>query len=377
MSPDSPSAPTHPAASPAAAPKPKRRLGRILLVVGGACVVAWLAHVVVHLWYYEETDDAFVAGHIHQISAQISGPVKAVLVQDNQDVAAGAPLVQIDPLEFQLASLKAKAGSLEAAAAEAQAQAAEAESAAALPEAKARAAQAAAQVDQAEAEAGLAQLTLQRDQRMAQGDDHAVTPADLDAARSADAAAQARVRAARANVAALGAAVASAQAQDRVAHAQLQAAQAAVAAAQAAVRDAERELSYADIAAPAAGRIGGKNVEVGDRVQAGQTLMVVVEPEVWVVANFKETQLARMQPGQPVEVEIDAIPDRALQGTVESVAPASGAQFALLPPDNATGNFTKVVQRVPVKIRLDPADLQGLGDRVRPGLSAVVNVRVR
>ena len=232
-------------------------------------------------------------------------------------------------------------------------------------------------MDQAEAEAGLAQLTLQRDQRMAQGDDHAVTPADLDAARSADAAAQARVGAARANVAALGPAVASAQAQDRVAHAQLQAAQAAVAAAQAAVRDAERELSYADIAAPAAGRIGGKNVEVGNRVQAGQTLMVVVEPEVWVVANFKETQLARMQAGQPVEVEIDAIPDRALQGTVESVAPASGAQFALLPPDNATGNFTKVVQRVPVKIRLDPADLQGLGDRVRPGLSAVVNVRVR
>ena len=377
MSSDSPSAPTHPAPSAAAAPKPKRRFGRILLVGGGFCVLAWLAHVLIHLWYYEETDDAFIAGHVHQISAQISGPVKAVLVQDNQDVVAGAPLVQIDPLEFQIAGLKAQAGSLEAVAAETQAQAAEAEAEAALPEAKARATQAAAQVDQAEAEAGLAQLTLQRDQRMAQGDDHAVTPADLDAARSADAAARATVRAARANVAALAAAVTSAQAQDRVAQAQRQAAQATVAAAQAAVRDAQRELAYADIAAPAAGRVGGKNVEVGDRVQAGQTLMVVVEPQVWVVANFKETQLARMRPGQPVEVDIDAIPERTLKGTIESVAPASGAQFALLPPDNATGNFTKVVQRVPVKIALDPADLQGLGDRVRPGLSAVVSVRVR
>ena len=112
-------------------------------------------------------------------------------------------------------------------------------------------------------------------------------------------------------------------------------------------------------------------------MQAGQVLFALVEPNPWIVANFKETQLARVRAGLAAEVSVDAIPGRSLRGTVDSVSPASGAQFALLPPDNATGNFTKVVQRVPVKILLDRRSLEDVGDRLRPGLSAVVDVRVR
>jgi membrane fusion protein (multidrug efflux system) len=373
------SEPTPPPDSPPspAPAKTKSPVGRVILIVAGVTIAAWLAHVVLHLWRYEETDDAFVSGHVHQVSAQVSGPVKAVLVSDNQTVKAGDPLVEIDPLEFEIAALKAQAGAAQEQAEEAQAQATEAQVAAALPEARARVAEAEAEVQQAQAQSTLADQMLQRDREMNQGPDHAVTPADLDSATSMAANAHAKVRAAAANLSALEAAVTSAQAQDQVAGAQRQAAHAAVSAAQAEIRDAQRKLSYAKITAPADGRVGNKNVEVGDRVQTGQTLLVLVEPEVWIIANFKETQLARLHAGSVAEVRMDAIPGRTFRGTIQSLAPASGAQFALLPADNATGNFTKVVQRVPVKIVLDPGSFDGIEDRIRPGLSAVVNVKIR
>ena len=151
------------------------------------------------------------------------------------------------------------------------------------------------------------------------------------------------------------------------AEAQQAAAHAGVTGGEAAVREADRKLSHTIIVASAAGRIGNKNVEPGNRVQAGQNLLALVEAEVWVVANFKETQLAKMHPGQPVDVSVDALPGETFQGTIDSLAPASGAQFALLPADNATGNFTKVVQRVPVKIVFAPEILRKLADRLRPG----------
>ena len=125
------------------------------------------------------------------------------------------------------------------------------------------------------------------------------------------------------------------------------------------------------------GRTSKRNAELGTYVQPGQTLIAIVEPEVWIEANFKETQLAKMQLGQPADITIDALPGHTFQGTVESFSPASGAQFAMLPPDNATGNFTKVVQRVPVRVRLEPESIRGYEDRLRAGLSAVVAVRVR
>jgi membrane fusion protein (multidrug efflux system) len=183
--------------------------------------------------------------------------------------------------------------------------------------------------------------------------------------------------AAEANVHVAEAAEASAKAAMESSKAQSLAARASSLAYKAAVADARRKLAYATLTAPHDGRMGNRNVEVGNRVQAGQVLFALVEPEPWIVANFKETQLAKVHAGLPVDVSIDALSGLELRGTVDSVAPASGAQFALLPPDNATGNFTKVVQRVAVKVLLDQASLDRVGDRLRPGLSAVVDVRIR
>ena len=137
---------------------------------------------------------------------------------------------------------------------------------------------------------------------------------------------------------------------------------------------AELQIVYSTIKAPATGYVGRKNVEVGNRVSSGQTLLVVVEPELWVVGNFKETQLARMKPGQPARISIDSIPDKVFDGTVDSFSPATGNEFALLPADNSTGNFTKIVQRVPVKIVFNPDSIRGYEKRIRAGESAVVKV---
>lgn len=138
--------------------------------------------------------------------------------------------------------------------------------------------------------------------------------------------------------------------------------------AEAKLKDAEDQLAYCTIVAPANGRVGRKTVETGNRLNVGAALMAVVE-DVWVTANFKETQLGSMRPGQEAKITIDAIPGKTFRGVVDSWAPGSGATFALLPPDNATGNFTKIVQRVPVKIRFDPDSLQGYENRIVPGLS--------
>jgi membrane fusion protein (multidrug efflux system) len=183
--------------------------------------------------------------------------------------------------------------------------------------------------------------------------------------------------AAKANVTAARAGIASARAAHDAATAQQAAAQAMAAAGAAQVREAQRKLSDTVLKALTDGRIGNKNVEVGNRVQAGQTMLAFVEPDYWVVANFKETQLAKLEPGQAVELFFDAMPRHTFHGKVDSLAPASGAEFALLPADNATGNFTKIVQRVPVKIVLDAETIRALGEHLRPGLSTVVNVRVR
>ena len=194
-------------------------------------------------------------------------------------------------------------------------------------------------------------------------------------AHAKNSSAQAALAAAEANVRVADAAVAEATASIESAKAESLSSRASTLGFKASVTDASRKLAYATLTAPAAGRMGNRNVEAGNRVQAGQVLFALVEPNPWIVANFKETQLARIRAGLPVEISIDALPGVALHGTVDSISPASGAQFALLPPDNATGNFTKVVQRVAVKVILD-AD-SAAEERLRPGLSADVKVRVR
>ncbi|MDQ2097579.1 MAG: efflux RND transporter periplasmic adaptor subunit [Tychonema bourrellyi B0820] len=165
--------------------------------------------------------------------------------------------------------------------------------------------------------------------------------------------------------------------QTKVSRSQYDAAKAAIAQSQASVKDAQLQLSYANITAPAAGQIGRKSVEVGQRVQSGTPLMAIVSNDLWVVANFKETQLANIKPGQKVEIKLDAFGGRKFEGRVDSFSPASGAQFSLLPPDNATGNFTKVVQRIPVKVVFDAESVKGYESRIAPGMSATVNVELK
>lgn len=365
-------------AAPHAHPAAKARRGSlkpIALAVIGAAVLGYGAYFAIRAYRYEETDDAYVTGHLHTISAQVDAQVKEVLVDDNQRVHAGDVLLRLDPLQFQIALEKANAALSQATAEEKQLAAVAAQADAAVAEAHAHVAQAKAQRAQAVAQNDLAKITLTRNEQLVR--DNGAAQAELDQARSAADATAAALNAADANLVAARAAVTSAEAAQVSAHAQSDAAHAAVAAAQAAQRDAQRQLSYTTITAPTDGRIGNKHVEAGNRVTAGQALLALAEPDSWVVANFKETQLAHMQVGEAVDLTIDAIPGRTLHGKIDSLSPASGAQFALLPPDNATGNFNKVVQRVPVKITFDPDSRAAIGDRLRLGLSAIVNVRVR
>lgn len=371
-------APTHsrPDAIRPATPPRTARWKLVLGVVAGVALLGWLSQLALHAYRYEKTDDAYLTGHLHQISPQLDAQVKEILVTDNQAVRAGDILVRLDPRQFELAVQKAQAALEQARAQANETHAASAQADAQVAETEARVKQAEAQLAQTAAQLDLARLALTRSEQLfAKGG--VITDADLDNARGAFHAAEAAHAANQANVTAARASIGSAQAAQTSARAQVAAATANIAVAEAAVRDAERQLGYTTLTAPADGRVGNKSVEVGNRVVAGQTLFSLVASDAWIVANFKETQLARMHASQDVELEVDALPGHVLHGKIDSIAPASGAQFALLPPDNATGNFNKVIQRVPVKITLDDASRHELGDRLRLGLSVIVNVRVR
>lgn len=367
-------------APPAAVPPVKKRRGPVfwlVMLVLGAGAVFWTLQFIHHALTFEETDDAYVNGHVHQIAPRVAGAVTEVLVDDNRTVKAGQILAKIDPLEYEIALHRAQAML-------AQSKAEELRAGAAVDQANAQVLQGQAQVEQVEAQVTRANAQLEtantdftRNSKLYNGDQRAIAKSEVDTTKGSFDAAQAALNAAKANVSGAKSNVAAAQAQVESAQAALTAAQATVAASEAAVRDSERELGYAVITAPTDGRIGNKNIEVGNRVQVGQGLYALIEPDLWVVANFKETQLTRMHAGQPVELTVDAVGGKTFTGTVDSLSPATGAQFALLPPDNATGNFTKVVQRVPVKIVFDRESVRGFEDHLRPGLSTVVNVRVR
>lgn len=325
------------AASPVAKAPPR---SRGLLSWSGLAVVVVLAGYGAYRWWHEAqawvvTDNAYVAGHIHQGSPRIAGTVTEVLVSENQTVTAGQVLARLDPADLQVRREQVRAAQTQA---------------------EAQLNQAQARVRGEEAAATKAQLDFDRADQLSHEANSVISKQELDNAKAALALAQAAVAAARAQAT-------SAVAQVQVAAANL--------------KEAELQLTYTEITAPAAGRIGRKNVETGNRVQPGQALLAIVSPEIWVVANFKETQLTHLRPGQSVKLSVDTFPGYIFAGRVESVAPASGAQFALLPPDNATGNFTKIVQRVPVKIVFEDAALQTFSDRIVPGMSAMVKVNVR
>lgn len=413
--------------TPAPAQKPRKRPVKLILAAAGVGAIAAGAFGL-NWWQYasthEETDNATVAGHIHQISARIPGNVEQVLVSDNQEVKAGQPLVKLDPRDYQvrlqqaqadLAAAEQKANTAqinialsaknaEASSTESQgdigkAQAAIAQARAQVTEAQAGIPRAQAQLAQAEANLQKAQTDYNRYSTLySQG---AIAQRDLDTARQAYQVAVAQrnaeeegIRQAQAKLAQTQQSVATAQSgltasqgglqqaeakgiQTRVSQSDFGTAKTAIAQAQTALRNAQLQLSYTTITAPAAGRVGRKTVEVGQQIQPGTPLMALVSNEYWITANFKETQLDQIRPGQKVEIELDSFPHKKFEGRVDSISPASGAEFALLPPDNATGNFTKVVQRVPVKIVFNPESIKGYEALITPGMSAVVTVDLK
>jgi len=320
---------------------------------------------------HESTDDAFIAAHVVSIAPRISGQVAAVHVLDNEMVRSNELLVEIDPSSYSItvAQKEASAG----------AQSANYKAFLAgyelmrikVTTAEATARQTKADADASGATAGRAQADFQRMEELRK--QNTISQQEFDASQAANQSAQADLNAATQKVAVDVSKVDEAKATLAATEAAITMALAQWQAAQTNIASAQLDLSYAKIFAPCDGRVTRKAVEPGNYVQVGQQLMSIVPADIWVVANFKESQLKKMKPGQPALVEIDAL-GKSLRAHVDSIQAGSGAAFSLLPPENATGNYVKVVQRVPVKILFDeplPAD-----HVIGPGLSVTPDVRV-
>jgi membrane fusion protein, multidrug efflux system len=349
--------------APTPAPGGKKRvmLGvlALLVLLGGG----WALKQFTYGRSHESTDNAQINGHIVPVIAKVGGYVTSVGVAENDSVHAGQVLVKIDDAEFRVRDAQAAA---ELAAAQA-AVGGRGTAEAGVATASNQRAATSSQIQAARANLEKAKSDYARFKELA--DKQIVSQLQLDAARAQVEAQQASLEALQSQQAAAGATVTGAEANQRLAEARL-------AAARAQRDNAALQLSYTTVATPASGQVSRKMVEVGQLVQPGQTLLsIVADTGTWIDANFKETQLAKLRTGQPVALEVDAYPGCEATGKVQSVSAATGAKFALLPPDNATGNFTKVVQRVPVRIQVT----KGCGaDRpLRPGMSVVAHVETK
>lgn len=289
-----------------------KRKRRLLLVFGVIVLLAALAAGAYYYWhsrFYVSTDDAYVQGHPVTLSARVAGNIVGVYVADNQHVPQGQRLVGIDPRDYQIAEARAEA---------------------ALQSSQADEQKAAADVEAARATWVQQEQDLRRNEELVkQG---ATTEQALEHSRAATTTAQANLNAQEKNLASAGAQTAVARV---------------------AVEAARLQLSYTQVHAPQAGYVMRKSVEVGAYVNVGQPLLVLVTDDLFVVANFKETQLTHMRPGQPATMRVDAYPGVTFYGHVDSIQAGTGPTFSLFPPENATGNFVKIVQRVPVKIVFD------------------------
>jgi membrane fusion protein (multidrug efflux system) len=360
-------APTEPVPAPPAAadetarPSVLRHARRALTIGAGALAIVAAAYFGWQYWtvgrFQVSTDDAYVQADNTTIAPKVSGYISEVAVADNEAVRAGRVLARIDDRDYKVALDQANANVEQVRAALASRQAA-------------------LEIQQSVIEAARAALAV---------DQASLTFAEQENRRYSDLAATGSGSAQNAQQAASRYAVASASVQRDTAtltsntkqvdvlKAAIVQAEANLAASLAAVRQAELNLSYTTITAPVDGLIGNRTLRVGQYVQAGTQLMAVVPTaKAYIVANFKETQLTHVEPGQAVDVEVDTFPGVVVHGRVDSIAPASGQQFALLPPDNATGNFTKIVQRIPVKIVLDQTG--PLSGKLRPGMSVIPTI---
>jgi membrane fusion protein (multidrug efflux system) len=347
-----------------------------LFVLPAAVVLAGLLYLVIGyvaaLFTHESTDDAFIAGHVTSVAPRIAGPVAAVYVNDNQLVRSNQLLAEIDPADYALALAQ------KVAAADSQNATYRTMFAAyQLMNTKIATAQAAARKSQADVEA--ARVTVQIDQTNLDRSldllkQKTVSQQEFDNLQAETTRARADLKSAEAAAAEDQSRVEEAQRGMDAAQAQVVTALAQWSQAQTNTEVARVNLSYAKIFAPTDGRVTRKAVEVGDYLQVAQQILSIVPTDVWVVANFKESQLKQMRTNQPVLVAIDALGGREFKAHVDSVQAGSGAQFSLLPPENATGNYVKVIQRVPVKIVFDeplPAD-----HVIGPGLSVTPSVAV-
>ena len=325
-------------------------LGLAIVLLGGAGVAYWLS-----VRGTESTDDAAIDGHVSQVSPQVAGRVVGILIDDNQKVAQGQVLVRIDPRDFQVRLDQAVAQRAQAASQVAQARAT-------LGVRHADVGQAEANIHVAEADLTQAQQDLGRYRAI---NPNAITRQQLDNATAAQRGAQARLEASRQ-------AAESLRAQLAVAEAQVVAAEAVLKTDDANVAGEQLQLSYTQVVAPAPGRVTRRTVELGNYVSAGQPLLAIVQPGLWVTANFKETQLTQMRPGQHVRIYVDAFPDATLDGHVDSLQSGTGSVFSAMPVENATGNYVKVVQRLPVKILFDGGEAENLP--LAPGMSVIPRV---
>jgi membrane fusion protein, multidrug efflux system len=407
--------------TPPSQSKPGRH--KYFLMLASAIVVC--GAIGLTCWIYaqgqEETDDSYVDGHITTISARVAGTVTHVLVEDNQLVKINQPLVRLDPSDYQVrvdqltaavnvadkstlasqskigqSSLSAKGQAIQAAGSINSSGADLERSNAALLAAQAAERQAASHVRQQEAQVAFAKSDYDRYKTVYAN--RAVTKQQYDRALESWNVAQAQLKEAEDALDQAKRKVfqAAADIKDATAHQltsqgqytsalaaekqtdvdkhQYQSNLAAIDQARFDLKQAQLQLSYTKIDAPVAGRVGQRTVEVGQRIEVEQALMAIVQPHPWVTANFKETQLNKMRVGQKAEIRIDAIPGKVFKGQVDSLSPASGAKFSVLPPDNATGNFTKVVQRIPIKIAFDKDSLGDYGPRISPGMSCTTTV---
>jgi membrane fusion protein (multidrug efflux system) len=393
------------APAPKARPRPKAK--RVLFILLGLAVLGFALRFALGFGH-EDTDDAQVEGRIANVSPRVAGQVAKVLVQDNQAVKEGDVLVELDKsdLEAKLEAARADVLSAQAGLASAQAQleladtnaganlrqakAGVTQASSGISSSKAALEQARADVTAAEARFKQAELDLGRVRQLRE--ENVVSAADLDARQTAYEQAKASLEASRARLSATEASITASSGgleaaqgklvaaqtgpvQVRAAQAAVQLAEAKLKQAQAAAHLAELAVSYTQVRAPVSGVVSRRTVEPGQMVGPERALMAIVPlNDVWVVANFKEDQVGEMRPGQEAEVKVDAFGGRHFKAHVDSLAGASGARFALLPPDNASGNFVKVVQRIPVLLRFD-GDIKDVP--LRPGMSVVVDVNVR
>jgi membrane fusion protein, multidrug efflux system len=374
---------------------PQRRSRRPLVIAGIAvalvAAIAWWLHA----RRFEDTDDAQIDGDITAISPRVPGTVTAVHAVDNQQVKEGDLLVELDPNDLEVAVAQARASVAQAEAAfqaenpnvaitETSNRASVASGQDDVDNARAEMIAAQHDLDQAEAQNRFAQLQVERGKQLVAS--NTISQNDFDQRTSAADVAAANVAAARQRIAQKKAKLATSETRFRetmqnaprqliAREATLQARKANLELAQAQLRQAQLNLSYAKITAPANGVIGKKSVNVGERVQPGQQLMALTQTgNLWVTANYRETQLDLMKIGQPATVHVDAI-GRDYSGKVASFGGATGSRYSLLPPENATGNYVKVVQRIPVRIYFDPN--QPELDRLRPGMSVEPKVKIR